>query len=713
MLTLKKSNALVVAIGAYAVALLFVFGCSQASDPEESEVPVESTAVPARTAMDWKNPQTCLACHANEHSDWVDSHHALANRLVDPSIDGERFAVGEFQDLAGRTYRVENEDGRMAISEQNADGDFVAVEAKAVIGTTPLQQPLVEGEGGRWQAHAMAWDPAEEEWFNVFGGEERLVGEWGHWTGQGMNWNSNCAWCHMTEYDKNFDALENAYASTWTQQGISCIACHSGMEEHVATAGLATYVAPPKSDKKAIMENCASCHARREELTDGNFEAGDRFSDHYRLMLYDHPTAYFPDGKANEENFVYGSFVHSKMGHAGVSCMDCHNPHSNELTLPAQSNATCIQCHSTGNLGASVIDLNTHSRHPIGSTGDSCVECHMPERVYMARDPRRDHGFTIPDPYMAKEFGAPDACSNCHQDLGTDELLEHFDAWWGNSARVKDLRDRAHLLQVVWDGALDSPDAILQRLAAEPNPYWKASWMRMLTPFSDLESVKIVAEENATAEEAILRDAALQVLSRRPDALALLQDGLQDPRRLVRMRAADTLAGTPYLTPELNQEHDAYLQANADRPTGALRIASKAADAGDVEKVRQYSNLAIGHDRKNGAIRYDVAILYDRVGLAAEAIQHLRVAHGYDPSTGLYLFSIGLLQAGQGNLAEAAESLQRALRIEPNQHRWLFNLAVIQVRLGDVLAARASLERALQLAPDEESYKSFQQQLGG
>ncbi|MDQ8184037.1 tetratricopeptide repeat protein [Pelagicoccus sp. SDUM812002] len=693
----------------YLAAMAFIFGCTKKNE-NKAPAPAESSAV-ATVHADWRQPETCLKCHEDEHKSWIGSHHADANRFVDTETDAARYGVGEFKDVAGREYRVSYEGGDFLISERNPDGDYLPAKATAVIGVTPLQQPLVEGERGRLQAHAMAWDPDEKEWFNVFGDEERLLGEWGHWSGQGMNWNSNCAWCHTTEYEKNYDPSKDSYASSWTHQGISCIACHSDMKQHVATIGRDDYEVPASSETRVMMENCASCHSRREELSEGGFEVGESFEDHYRVMLYDHPTAYFPDGKANEENFVWGSFMHSRMGHAGVSCMDCHDPHSATLKFPADSNATCIQCHSTGNLGATIVDLGTHSRHPIGSDGDSCVACHMPEREYMARDPRRDHGFTIPDPYMAKTFGAPDACTSCHQDLDADHLLSQFDKWWGDSDRVTDLRDRAHLLSDTWSGELESPEAIIARLKAEENPYWRASWLRMLRDFSHLDEVRDLALEYKDADQPILRDVAIFLLGTRADGLEHLQAAAEDSSRIVRMQVADTLAESPYLSEELRDEYNDYLQYNADRPSGALKLASQAASEGNIDLVKQYGELAISFDRKNAAIRYDVSILYDRVGLGKEAIKHLRIASAYEPNSGLYPFSIGLLLAGQGQLVKAVEPMQRALKLDPNEHRWWYNISIIQTRLGDLESARASLQKALDLAPQEPSYLQFMQQL--
>lgn len=681
------------------------FGCSR---NEESVTNDSKEVAVSHPNVDWRDAETCRSCHEDVFKSWMHSHHAGANRMVDLGRDEAMFAAAEVTDLAGRKYGIGSEGEQGVVNEQLPSGEVREGVAAAIIGKTPLEQPLVEGPHGRWQAHTMAWDTEKKEWFNVFGAEERLAGEWGHWTGQGMNWNSNCAWCHMTEYEKNYDIDTDSYASTWSSHGISCISCHSGMESHVENALLENeYVKPEPPSDQAILESCATCHSRRELISNEAFVAGDRYDDHFRLTLYDHPTAYFPDKKANEEDFVYGSFMHSKMGHAGVSCMDCHDPHSNELKLPVENNALCIQCHSTGNKGATIVDISTHSRHQIGQGGDSCVECHMPARNYMARDPRRDHGFTIPDPFMTKEFDTPNACQTCHQTEGNDWLLENFDAWYGDKETVQKARQDAFLLTDAWHGELSSPDRLIERLENEENVYWQASWLKMLGRFSGDARVSDLAQEYLKSDAAIVRDAALFILGLRSDSLETILAGLEDDARIVRMRAASALGRSGLLEGEVSDEYQEYLEANADRPFGALGLAELAARENDVQRVKTLGELAISFDRRNAALRYEVAILFDRVGLVEEGIKHLQIANGYDRSTGLYYYSIGLLQAELGEMQQAQQNILRGLAIEPNQDRWLFNLAVIQVRSGNVEGARATLERALELSPGNSEYQSF------
>ena len=68
-----------------------------------------------------------------------------------------------------------------------------------------------------------------------------------------------------------------------------------------------------------------------------------------------------------------------------------------------------MRCHSGGYPGSPVIQPDQHMFHPNETPGGRCVDCHMPQTTYMQRHPRRDHGFTIPDPLLTQELGVPNA----------------------------------------------------------------------------------------------------------------------------------------------------------------------------------------------------------------------------------------------------------------------------------------------------------------
>ncbi len=89
------------------------------------------------------------------------------------------------------------------------------------------------GPGGRLQTLELSWDPKKNDWFDVYGNEDRKPGEWGHWTGRGMNWNTMCASCHNTRLRKNYDPVKDELHTTMAEMTVGCESCHGPMKAHV------------------------------------------------------------------------------------------------------------------------------------------------------------------------------------------------------------------------------------------------------------------------------------------------------------------------------------------------------------------------------------------------------------------------------------------------------------------------------------------------
>src|ERR1019366_4875359 len=77
------------------------------------------------------------------------------------------------------------------------------------------------------------------------------------------------------------------------------------------------------------IQMCARCHSRRSEIYEDSVH-GQAVDDDYRVALLDQDL-YFPDGQIKGEVYEYGSFIQSRMFHEGVTCGDCHDPHSSRL----------------------------------------------------------------------------------------------------------------------------------------------------------------------------------------------------------------------------------------------------------------------------------------------------------------------------------------------------------------------------------------------
>lgn len=703
----RRTRVLGVSLASYlALAFAIFVGCNKKQDAPEDLLP--ETNRPERQAA--ASPNRCAKCHADQHSDWLASHHAVANRKLHSLTDAAAFSAPLTEQDASDDRPAET-NGQLLMPPPKPGDPHVP--AKGVLGYKPLRQYLVEADGGRLQAHSLAFDPEKSEWFDIFENDGRQAGEWGHWSGQGMNWNSNCAWCHMTEFDKNYDIGSDSYHSEWTAQSVSCLQCHSQAIEHADAAelGKAHVSADPYelSDRSLSMQNCATCHSRRDDLSGGQFVAGDHYADHYGLALPDQPGLYFPDFKALDEDYVYASLQLSPMGHAGVSCMDCHNPHSGGFVAPRENNALCVQCHSTGKLDAPIIQPTAHSRHGADSTGNSCIECHMPTRTYMGRDPRHDHGFTIPDPQLTLEFETPNACNQCHSDQSVEWAAKAFEEWYPTPT-VSARREHARMMAQAWNPSQPFPtEALLEAYEKTENPYRLATYVQLFANAGFTSDVLDTGPDPSESSSPILRAAAVRLLANDPNKLDRLGKMLTDPRLNVRLVAAQaTLRIDP--TAQIDQtEVQTYLDANSDRPQTRLQLAQEASLAGDSETAFRHVQVAASFDRVNSMVYYQGAIALAGGGHLKSAQIFLSTAPELATKDGWIDYANGLLWAEQNDLARSLSSIQKAVEKDPSQDRWWYNLVAAQMGIGNNTAAQATLRRALAIHPDSPALQSLMQ----
>jgi hypothetical protein len=165
---------------------------------------------------------------------------------------------------------------------------------------------------------------------------------------------------------------------------------------------------------------------------------------------------YHADGQILGEVYEYGSFLQSKMYRAGVTCSDCHDPHSLRVAQP--TSGACARCHAPAKF-----DTSAHHHHRAGTPGASCIECHMPTRTYMVVDPRRDHSLRVPRPDLSVKLGTPDSCTGCHRDRTPRWAAEALARWYGPGPRP------AHYGEAIHAGrrGLPGADAQLLRLVAD------------------------------------------------------------------------------------------------------------------------------------------------------------------------------------------------------------------------------------------------------
>jgi len=361
-----------------------------------------SSAGPAH-AQDFAGSEACHACHQAEFDAWQGSHHQQAMQAATDAT-----VLGDFGDAAftysGVTTRFFREQGRFMVRTDNAKGALQDFEIRYTFGVYPLQQYLVVMPDGRYQALGIAWDsrPAAQggqRWFHLYPGEQIGHDDELHWTGAQQNWNFMCADCHSTNLQKGYAAKNDTFETTWSEISVGCEACHGPGSAHIAWAGRPeaeragtthkglsfllderdgvrwamdqdtgnAQRSAPNSARREI-EVCASCHSRRGIIREGAAREAS-FLDHYLPALLTEGL-YHADGQIRDEVYVWGSFLQSRMYAAGVTCSDCHDPHSQQLRAP--DDGVCLQCHASAKF-AQV----EHHHHPPESAGARCANCHM------------------------------------------------------------------------------------------------------------------------------------------------------------------------------------------------------------------------------------------------------------------------------------------------------------------------------------------------
>ncbi|MGZ0656150.1 cytochrome c3 family protein [Coraliomargarita sp. W4R72] len=642
-------------------------------------------------------PDTCVKCHEQAVIDWKQSHHAKANRPVSVRRDATAFTPTRRIQESGVTYEMVQVEDAFKLRVIADDGAITEYDLVGVIGETPLRQYLAHLPGDRFQTISATYDVINDQWVDVFAGEDRMPGEWGHWAGQGMNWNANCAYCHTTEYNKGFDFENNVYKSTWIQQGIACAECHTGLEEHLVASQHEDYTTGlSRLNPVQTKDNCLTCHSRRDQLTSDAFEPGDRYDDHFSLSLPDQPGLYYADGQILDEVFVHASFEMSTMGHAGVTCMDCHNPHTLERILPVENNMLCMRCHESGLLEAPIIEPVKHSFHAEGSTGNRCVECHMRQSVYMQVDWRADHGFHLPDPLMTQELGIPNACSQCHNDESLDWAVEHAEAWYGEKLEASPQRARARAISKAYAYDPAALPALLDLAKDEVIPAWQATYAGLIANYLPNPDAETHLRKLLKNESSLVRVRAANGLARVENGEELLMDLLKDESRSVRIAASRGLSSRnqDVVDPVAAKEWAEYLGFNSNRPQSLLLQANQAVRQQHPKDVLMYVERATSLDRVNPEMRHQGAILLSSAGLNKEARKQLFEGWELAPEDPRFPYSLGLLAAEANDLESAAGYLEETVAMAPDYYRAWYNLSLAYTQLNRPEDAQRAMQKA-------------------
>lgn len=625
---------------------------------------------------------------------------AVAQDEIADTIRGLE-AAGRITVGLGVTSRMFRREGKFFIETDGPEGARQTFEIKYTFGVRPLQQYLVELPRGRVQCLPIAWNTQKQRWFHLYPGEHIPAGDTLHWTRPLQNWNYMCAECHSTNLEKKYDLETDAYHTTWSEIDVSCETCHGPGSLHVELADSVGvfwdrrlgYGLPRLKDEdpRVEIETCAPCHARRRVIYPHELE-GQPLRSRYPLLDYYTPelldgNLYYADGQILEEDYVYGSFIQSKMYQSGVRCTDCHDPHTLRVkfmdpgapwgTVP--ENRLCTGCH-TNQHPAGKYDTPSHHHHPDASKpGTKCVECHMPETTYMVADPRRDHSLRNPRPDLTIDLGIPNACNLCHNDRSKGETPE----WAREQVRN-------------WYGQRKGPKHFAYALAAG----------REMTPEGRGELEALTRRKDISA---MVRASAVALLGRYPSegGHAAVFRGLVDGEALVRaaavrsfepMHEADfhRLRQFRSIKNELRQIEQLADRSQQQQRLEALGMSREelmhVATTGDPLRVapalrESYRRLAAMLGDPIRAVRIEAAGVLsrfpreaftqnDRPAMDAALEEYIAGLKGLSDQAGSHL-SMAVLHENLGEPDRAKREYRTAIRLDPRFFQARANLAML------------------------------------
>ncbi len=596
--------------------------------------------------------ETCTSCHQAQHQGWQQSHHsqAFAPANADSVVGdfstvsvnySDGVAVFEQQLIDSKTqYQIR----LTPFSSETSDSIEQIYPVVYTLGIFPLQQYILETHPGNYQVFAVAWDAREAEqggqrWMDLTTSD--AADDTLHWRQYFQNWNSQCASCHTTNFETNAafatntvfknktpanitaDANSNkspTFTSTWSEPAVSCESCHGpasghlqwadnkennehvskGLVRQLATEDYWQFVAnepiaqrlTSNNDATAmpVIDGCANCHSLRQPISTISHESTQTdWLNNFEPTRVREPL-YFADGQIREEDFVYGSFTQSKMAHAGVTCLNCHDAHSGQvkgydaqqLALPS-NDGVCAQCHR-----ADVFAVETHHHHPVESESARCVSCHMPERTYMGVDERRDHSFQIPSPALSQLLDTPNVCTECHSNNSDAWAAEKVEAWHAASPIIDNgemdfadwLLEFSRLNNRLVQARTDNEDTTqlisalttlenkrYSLLASTKTPAMKKSMLLDTMPINSQQAFDTLVLR-LSDDDVVVRLAAISIIRnfdishRQQLLMPLLKDPIKSVRFAATLALADLLATPQFISQQNNRKNKRLLKEN-------------------------------------------------------------------------------------------------------------------------------------------------------
>jgi Tfp pilus assembly protein PilF len=404
-----------------------------------------------------------------------------------------------------------------------------------------------------------------------------------------------------------------------------------------------------------------------------------------------------------DEVYNYGSFKQSKMFAVGVTCSDCHDPHSGK---PRHSGDNlCLQCHAADKFASA-----SHHRHAAVDPPLGCAACHMPVRTYMGVDRRHDHGFRIPRPDLSAQLDTPNACNDCHADRTAQWAAAAIENWYG--PKRKGFQTFAPALAASWAGRAEASRLLAAAAADHATPdIVRATVLTELNAYPSPDAIG-QAKAGLSNPDPMVRIGALDQLDGAPppQLWAIASPLLSDPIRGVRIRAASLLALVPTEQqpfadrPRFERAAEEFVAAqrlNADRPEARSALGRFLLQRGQVTEAETEYRAALRLSPAYVPAAINLADLYRQSGREPEGESVLRTALMAAPRDAELHHVLGLTLVRLKRHDEAIAELRQAAELEPDRARFAYVYAVALHSAGRIADAISILKKTATRYPND------------
>jgi hypothetical protein len=708
----------------------------QSTDPSAAARATSPAADPGAAPRDWGasstyvGSQACERCHQDQYTSWHKTLHVQMTKPIDKAMVVGDFSPGTHLEAYGRSYKMEKRDGRYFISISKNGRPVETYEVNYTLGARRFQGYLSKLPDGRIYVLPVFWHNVTKRWID-WKEITPIPNDPNHDLRQ--IWNVTCVNCHATNLVKHYNIPTNRYATTWTEMGIGCEACHGpgaahitlmdqwakepgrhaydGSDRNRALSSLLKIFSPRTASPREVFDACGYCHGNKNNMFFG-FTPGSPSEDYALPFLISQPIPdndpqgdFWPDGRPSRFNRPQALTISGCFRDGEVTCTSCHamhrsgNAHALKVNVEdghgghtKQSDLLCTQCHSVGAAGPG----------GAGRPGGAAAATMTADEAGTASEPATEYGRTAVPP---KTF--PDLPSHTHHaadSQGSRCINCHMsDVNWRLITRRLDHTFDAPVPEMT--AAYGVPNACTT-CHEDRSPEWAAQvmdkWYGNRAAREATVAMADVMYRAGTGDVSVLPSVARLAVDRANGALIRASAAefagqlieKEGPAATVAPAVINALVGAA-------ADPEPMVRVTAVRALGLIRdqrvLPAVAAHLTDpIRLVRVSAARAL---MTEGVSQLD--------GIAGEALSRAQD----DWMASLRTFndvaddqaSLGWLEAARGRSEDAAKDLHNAITIDPTDARPHVYLGVIAARAGLYAEALKHFKDAKSLAPDYQN----------